>query len=65
LADVFPSFLSYVDADYVYRFVNRAYEDRLDKPRAQIIGRPITAVSTSASTARSRSPLHSSAQKWL
>lgn len=38
LADALPVLISHVDADLRYRFVNRAYEDWLNRPIDEIIG---------------------------
>jgi PAS domain S-box-containing protein len=44
LVDMFPSFVSYVDREYRYRFINRAYEEKLGRPRDQLLGMTILEV---------------------
>ncbi len=42
--DALPALISYVDAEQRYRFVNKAYEEALAKPRAEIIGKRVEEV---------------------
>ncbi len=44
ILDVIPSLVSYIGADRRYRYVNKGYEDRFARPRAQIIGHSMTEV---------------------
>jgi PAS domain S-box-containing protein len=41
LADNVPGFFSYIDRDYRYRFVNKAYEKFFDLPADRILGRTL------------------------
>lgn len=41
LTDALPAFIAYIDHDYHYRFVNRAYCRFFGKPRSGIVGRPM------------------------
>jgi len=38
LADALPVLISYLDADRLYRFVNKAYETWFGRPRSQLLG---------------------------
>jgi len=44
ITDSLPALISYVDADLIYRFSNKAYEDWFGKPTNEIIGRHIREV---------------------
>ena len=41
ITDAVPAFISYVDRDYRYRFVNAKYTEFFQRPREQILGKPI------------------------
>lgn len=40
IIDAVPSFISYLDSDLHYRFVNRAYEHWFERSKKEVIGRP-------------------------
>jgi PAS domain S-box-containing protein len=46
IADALPVLISYIDSDQVFRFVNRTYEIWFERPRAEIVGRPVAEVMT-------------------
>jgi PAS domain S-box-containing protein len=41
LTDALPTLISYVDADGIYRFNNRSYEEWFKHPRNEVTGRPV------------------------
>ncbi|GEM_PF-6158401 len=44
IADAVPAFVGFLDADRVYRFVNRTYEAWFGRPKADVVGRSIVDV---------------------
>ncbi|MBK6712620.1 MAG: PAS domain S-box protein [Chloroflexi bacterium] len=49
IADNLPAYTAYVSApDLCYRFVNRQYEDALQRPREEIVGQPVSKVLSQA-----------------
>jgi len=44
ILDVIPSLVSYIGADRRYLYVNKGYEDRFARPRAQIVGHTMTEI---------------------
>ncbi|MEG9500316.1 MAG: PAS domain-containing protein [Methylorubrum extorquens] len=41
IADALPVLISFIDADHVYRFANKAYDDWFSMPAAEIVGRDV------------------------
>ncbi len=41
VADALPALVAYVDRDFRYRFVNKAFADWFERPRAEILGRTV------------------------
>ena len=41
VTDALPVLISFIGADYVYRFANRAYDDWFSVPAAEVVGRDI------------------------
>jgi PAS domain S-box-containing protein len=44
ITDAMPVLISYVDRDEVFRFVNKAYEERFKRPLSEIVGRSLREV---------------------
>jgi PAS domain S-box-containing protein len=42
--DAVPVMIAYIDADLVYRFCNRLYEEWFERPRSEIVGRHVREV---------------------
>lgn len=54
IVDALPQFVSYLDRDLIYRFVNDKYTQIFKRPKDEIVGRPLPEIIGEAAFARTR-----------